>query len=435
MYNSFIVAEPVFNFPHGLKNNIIYKKESLRIKYLYTKSYGVAEKDIHDKSDIEQLNNLVTTAYIPYLQYCCQGNQPLVKTLGNTNIQIAHGGIQQGMNDINTTLNIKYTEFITNLPGEPLDRSALKANKLMGPSFYTDGFDVNISSQLKAAEIQTYVNLADTPAPEAIYKITGCATEYNGPIWTRFWQLNNNSSKNVLIGICGHAPLGKLPMVYQNNLCCDTTYANNGNPNERPPMSIRAELNSNECWKVDITLNEPVTAKFDSGDGSEDLNITSYCIHENNMTLAEIPQDVEDGKKLYQHFVGETMINGTTYSIWRTAKSAVVDNDVKFWRIPPDYILKIPSELTSSGVQDVDKEVFHIITDIEGNLDFFEKSLSMCHDGKLVLLGDIWDRGTVDQELKISDIIQHHKPICVVGNRDANKARWILELYNDFDWE
>lgn len=424
MYN-FFVAEPVFNFPHGLKNNI-FGHESLRIKYLYTKSYGVAEKDIHDKSDIEQLKNLVTTAYIPYLQYCCQGDQPLVKTLGKTNIQIAHGGIQQGMDDINTTLNIKYTAFINSLHKAPYDRSVLEANNLMGPSFYTDDLDVN---PLQAAEIQTYVNLADTPAPEAISKITGNVTEYNGPIWTRFWQLNNNISANVLIGICGHAPLGKLPMVYQNNLCCDTTYAN-GNPNNRPPMNIRAELNSNECWKVDITLDKPVTAKF----GSEGLNITSYCIHENNMTPAETPQDIDGKKKLYQHFVGETMIDGTTYSIWRTVKSVVPDNNGDFWRIPPDYILKI-SELTSSSVQYVDKEVFNIITDIEGNLDFFERSLSMCCDGKFVLLGDTWDRGTVNQELEIFRIIKELKPICVVGNRDANKARWILELYNDFDWE
>ena len=429
------MAEPVFNFPHGLKNNKIYKKESLRIKYLYTESYGVAEKDIHDKSDIDQLNNLVTTAYIPYLEYCCHGNHPLVKTLGNSNIKIAHGGIQQDMDVINTTLNQKYTEFITTLPKAPLIRSVLEAIKLMGPSFYTDDFDVNDPFQVKAAKIQTYVNLADTPSPEAVSKITGHDTEYNGPIWTRFWQLDNNLDTKQLIGICGHQPLGKLPMVYQNNLCCDTTYAN-VDPISRTPMSIKAELNSTGCWSVEITLDKPVTAKF----GPEDLHITSYCIHENNMTPAETPQDVEDGKKLYQHFVGETMINNTTYSIWRTAKSADPDNNGNFWRISPVYILKIQPELILSGiheVQDVDKEVFHIITDIEGNLDFFKKSLELSEHigGKLVLLGDTWDRGTVNQELEIFRIIEELKPICVVGNRDANKARWILELYNDFDWE
>lgn len=433
MYNSFIVAEPVFKFPHGLIDNNIYKKGSSRIKYLYTKSYGVLEKDIHDKTDIDKLEKLVIGAYIPYLEYCCIGNQPLVKTLGNTSIKIAHGGIQVGMENVNDKLNVKYMEFIKTLPKTPLIRSVLEANKLMGPSFYTDDF-VDEGYQAEAAKIQTYVNLADTPAPKAISTITGRdATKYNGPIWTRFWQLNNNCSEQVLIGICGHAPLGKLPMVYQNNLCCDTTYANGG-PNERPPMSIRAELNSQSCWRVDITLEDPVTANF----GQKDLQITSYYIHENNMTPAMIPQNIEHGIKLYQHFVGETIIEDTAYSIWRTVKSTVPDTDGNFWRIPPVYTLKQVDVQRDSHIAYVQyKGVFHIITDIEGNLDFFKNSLKLSKitDGKLVLLGDIWDRGTVDQELEIFKIIKELEPICVVGNRDANKARWIVELHNDFEWD
>ena len=79
------------------------------------------------------------------------------------------------------------------------------------------------------------------------------------------------------------------------------------------------------------------------------------------------------------------------------------------------------------------KEEYYIITDIEGNRRFFDDCLEMGdEDIPLLVLGDMWDRGTVADETAIWHTLGELPVpvITVVGNRDANKMRWFCELEN-----
>ena len=455
MFTSFISSEAIFQFPDGLKGKSVYstgekksnstgeKKSIARIKYLYKNSYGVKGPEIKDKSDHVELYKLITQAYIPYLERCCSEGHPLVYELPSGNelpsgIRIAHGGVQADKTSINDILNSNYCNFITALEKKPYSREELHTAGLLGPSFYAAASKSTSDVQKQADDIQTYTKLADNSAPAAISEITqGEITDYNGPIWTRFWQLDNSGvDLRRLIGICGHAPLGKLPMVYANNLCCDTTLADDGlKPEKRPAMGIEARLLSHECWRFDITLEIPVEA-FCNGISKE---ITNYYIHNNAMEVNNF--DVDQDKRLYKHYVGRTSIDNTVYSIWRTVlvETTLKPNNKFFWFAKPTYILVSVQQSTDESKDETkDKDVltYNIISDIEGNLPFFVKSLALGKpENQLLLLGDTWDRGTTEEELQIWKLIQQHQAICIVGNRDANKVRWICELNNDFDWD
>jgi len=451
MYNSFISSEAPFKFPPGLKKHQVYKAEDNkskdRIIYLYEESYGVSKAAIKDKSDPVNLHNLVTNAYIPYLERCCDAfgkKAPLVRKLPST-IRIAHGCIQHDKTDVNTILNYQYCRFISTLHKEPYSHEELKEAGLLGPSFYAADEQKTSSDEQKQAEsIRTYANLADKSAPDAVSTILKAVdksalitSNYNGPIWTRFWQLEDtNTDKHKLIGICGHTPLGKLPMIYAKNMCCDTTYADDGfNPEKRPAMGIKARLISQEQWRFDIVLESPVEAFYDG----VSKQIKEYYIHNNAME--DNPDiTVVQNKNLYKHYVGRTTIDGDIYSIWRTVLvgTNLKPNEEDFWREKAVYTLTRAEHVTIAD-NELGGDTYNIITDIEGNLSFFEKSLELGQpDTKLILLGDTWDRGNEEEELKIWELIQKkyggQDAICIVGNRDANKVRWICELYNDFKW-
>jgi Icc-related predicted phosphoesterase len=79
---------------------------------------------------------------------------------------------------------------------------------------------------------------------------------------------------------------------------------------------------------------------------------------------------------------------------------------------------------------------YNIISDIEGNLPFFTRCMELIDKtNTLVVLGDMWDRGTAKDEKKIwTDLSELKKTlpnlITIVGNRDINKLRWLMELNN-----
>ena len=79
---------------------------------------------------------------------------------------------------------------------------------------------------------------------------------------------------------------------------------------------------------------------------------------------------------------------------------------------------------------------YNIISDIEGNLPFFTDCMKLIDTtNTLVVLGDMWDRGTAEAEREIwTELFKLKKTIpnliTIVGNRDINKLRWLMELNN-----
>lgn len=454
MFHSFVNSETKFSFPDGLKNkdkNWYPRGTSeamKRIKFLLEKSYGATTGDKIYPTNLEKL---VTQAYLPYLEQCCKLSNPLKLPMPlvyklPSDIRIAHGGIQKNTIGVNHELNDLYYSFIQQLSKKPYTHDELKKAGLIG-TFYTDDDKDSLETDhtsiwRMARQIKLFTKLADSSAAEAVQELCKEPKEnYKGPIWSRFYELTNNLPTDKLIGICGHSPLGQLPMVYQNNLCCDTTYAA-GSPDKRPAMHIEAHLESTTKWEIKVTLKEPVNMSNNE--------ITQYTIRHDTMQIGS-----NEGT-IHKHYVGHTDDNK---SIWRVVNSTIKPTDAKFWigRITPfEYVLEDADSIQKTTVSG---KKYTIISDIEGNRRFLEESLaleeeSLALEGKqkntLVLLGDTWDRGSTDDELCIWDRIkaesnafpnqketksenEQREVIMVVGNRDANKVRWICELYNDFE--
>lgn len=458
MFLTLVNSKALFTFPDSLVKTEFHpagtKRTMARIRYLYTNSYGV--KDPGDKDKPENLEKLVTQAYLPYLERCCRRSEPLVHML-DCGIGIAHGGIQRGKEKVNEQLNAKYCAFIQGLPRNRdkfrvYSREELQSAGLFG-TFYTknpeiDRYEIDHSILHQARQIKCFSKLADKSATEAVSSILGLVNdEYKGPIVSHFYELKNGTQDQELIGICGHSPLGQLPMVYQNNLCCDTTYALGG-PLARPAMHIQAHLESHTSWEITVTLKTPITATDTTA--TDTTEIHQYSIRHDTMLA---PPDVTDGDnniKIYEHYVGTTPAN---HSIWRrTTQLPSVEvrlpfgylkpEEEDFWKIVPEYILK-PVD-SSTAPADINGKKYTIISDIEGNKLFFEESLALENlalandvSNTLVLLGDTWDRGSTEDEEAIWNRIRSEEKerevITIVGNRDANKVRWICELHNDFD--
>ena len=414
------------------------KHEQDRINYLLKNTYGAPEGKTK-----QELATLLSEVYYPYLQRCCVKKQPLVYTLPISKIQLAHGGISSSDKEVNASLNKLYCDFIdkNGHTVEACPRKDLYEAGLLG-HYYTGEFSnlITVKSQRlqeksqrlqeSAREIQKFVNIADVPAKHTITALTGVSPAQQGPIWTHFWELGNTERDDVLLGICGHTPTGKLPMVFQNNMCCDTTYAlgtSEDAKRNRPAMSIKATLSSLAKWRFDVNLKEPID--IDGG------TIQNYYITNDIMQKYKPPDGVE---KKHQHFVGRTSTNGDVlYNIWRLTKSEHDPSFFKFWRSTPSYMLEkveateeATEEATGEATEGEDK--YYIITDVEGNKRFFDDCLEMINkDTPLIVLGDMWDRGTAEDETDIWHALEGlENAITIVGNRDANKMRWWGELNN-----
>ena len=455
--------------------------------------------------------------------------------------------------EINMLLNKDFNSFMTQFGNRtPYTRDDLFQGKLLG-SFYTEkqrkpkiNPDKNKTTlanpRTMADVIQNMVNLGDADAHNTIERLYGQTLD-DGPIQSRFYRLNLNVNEdgykksingrygtfNQLLGICGHSPVGALPFIYCNNMCCDTTCVV-GAPLARPALSIEALLRSNSDWEFVIKLpkGQKATVVDSKGNRGEEVTIFEYDIRSSYIPKDPLPEQLE----LYRHFVGRYTSGTETKEIWRqvrieaaeikaaedafaAAKNAEDAQAVKdalnhasnefspeFWRLKSEYTvhtvdsdeqelreyfhqydviddnglmylrdvftgndLKRFAKTYSSEEDDkigyegyrefrkdeefrgsiefisrvkaeVTENRYNIISDIEGNLDFFTNCMKLIDTtNTLVVLGDMWDRGKAKEEMEIwTELFKRKKTIpnliTIVGNRDINKLRWLMELNN-----
>tara|TARA_B110000908_G_C10267667_1_gene466085 strand:- start:3799 stop:6333 length:2535 start_codon:yes stop_codon:yes gene_type:complete len=555
-----------YEFPEGLKklNNSMDKDKvkyvvppseektaQARIDRLIRDTFG----GVPNKTSAD-LNILLSKAYLPYLHDCCLNNQPLIHRLPS-GIKLSHGCIttrpvrsglrteQNTLNDTEEKINRLLNEDLSNFMAEfgdmaPYTRDQLAQGNLLG-SFYTKKqlapnsnpyknktTLANPSMRIMADVIQNMVNLGDADAHNTIERLYG-KTLSDGPIQSRFYRLNLNVNQNgykksingrygtfnQLLGICGHSPVGALPFIYYNNMCCDTTYAA-GDPLRRPALSIEAVLKSNSNWEFLIKLDKGQEATVVDSDGNMGKKV---MISEYSIRSSFIPKDpLREKPEFYRHFVGRYQnSDNETKEIWRHVVQSRPPDPVeldhatnefspKFWSHNYEYtvhavdlvelrlleyfhqydviddngLMYIRDVFTANdlerfaantgeditdakiGFEDyrdlvyrdlVEKKEsgpiiprleasvvtgarYNIISDIEGNLPFFTRCMELIDKtNTLVVLGDMWDRGTAKDEKKIwTDLSELKKTlpnlITIVGNRDINKLRWLMELNN-----
>jgi len=467
--------------------------------------------------------------------------------------------------EINMLLNKDFNSFMTQFGNRtPYTRDDLFQGKLLG-SFYTEkqrkpkiNPDKNKTTlanpRTMADVIQNMVNLGDADAHNTIERLYGQTLD-DGPIQSRFYRLNLNVNEdgykksingrygtfNQLLGICGHSPIGALPFIYCNNMCCDTTYAA-GAPLARPALSIEAVLRSNSDWEFEIKLpkGQKATVVDSKGNRGEEVMIFKYVIRSSYIPKDPLPEQLG----LYRHFVGRYTSGTETKEIWRQvrieaaeikaakaafaaakdAKDAQAVKDAldhasnefspKFWIHEYEYTVHTVDleeqqllenfhqydviddnglmymhdvftaddlkrfakylELERDGLESlsdakidykryrdfhssevlrikldvesiefirrekapVTENRYNIISDIEGNLPFLTGCIELIKKtNTLVVLGDMWDRGTAKAEREIwTELLKLKKTIpnliTIVGNRDINKLRWLMELNN-----
>jgi len=437
---------------------------------------------------------------------------------------------------INILLNTDFNSFMTQFGNiTPYTRDELAQGNLLG-SFYTEKQRepkinpyknkttlANPNLRTMADVIQNMVNLGDADAHNTIERLYGQTLD-DGPIQSRFYRLNLNVNQNgykksingrygtfnQLLGICGHSPVGALPFIYYNNMCCDTTYAA-GAPHKRPALSIEAVLRSNSDWEFVIKLpkGQKATVVDSEGNRGQEVTIFEYDIRSSYIPKDPLPEQLE----LYRHFVGRYTSGTETKEIWRhvsieggNPKSeldhATNEFSPKFWIHKYEYTVHTVdldeqqlleyfhqydviddnglmymhdvftgndlkrfakmyyiAEDDKIGYEEYrafrkDEELgsiefisrvkapvvtgnrYNIISDIEGNLPFFTDCMKLIDTtNTLVVLGDMWDRGTAEAEREIwTELFKLKKTIpnliTIVGNRDINKLRWLMELNN-----
>ena len=279
-----------------------------------------------------------------------------------------------------------------------------------------------------------------------------------------------------IFGVVGHTPI-PFPFFGNNQLCCDTTYTtkNEKNPLNRLPMSVLLNTTSKEEWVVDVVFDKSYISdtdtifpcsgyfldeyKSDTIPFSTAWELLSHY-HINNeicKSFFHVYRRMESKNNTWRNggdkiFIGQSWTEPYPY--------IVVEKNDRKWNVIFYGIVKVEDQYTSrlqkpehsiSQLMVNDPEITRlIITDIEGNWNWMSSSLvmgqyfwrnmgDMASQGEdpinnnltVLYCGDTWDRGNTEYYGHIfsalEDLHREKKLVCVCGNRDINKLRFLLE--------
>jgi hypothetical protein len=244
-------------------------------------------------------------------------------------------------------------------------------------------------------------------------------------------QLNDEGNPHPLRGLVGHIPIGSAPFFSKGQLFCDTTW-DKGAPGARRPLFIKLSYNNTNDWLVTVTVEG-----LKKQDNSMGPALTYYI----NGRILKMMWDASAGGRATTAAknipIGWTSDEERSHFIYRG------QGITNFWYVKelstPDENAELTEGIDTLG----DKtwsHYFYPIADIEGYLPFLTGTKIMLEEDKnylpekIVYLGDYWDRGTYEEESNISSIILDDMTKgakVVLGNRDVNKARLLIEYFHE----
>ena len=283
---------------------------------------------------------------------------------------------------------------------------------------------------------------------------------------------NKKNIKNGLYGAVGHTPIGALPYIVRGILNCDTTYSGslNDRPDARPdakkrlPLTVKVSFEDNDNWCITVKtqlfkdgkpINEKLVPIFSEylikEDSSELKTILKYKISSEFFKYVGQNETYISNEYKKQFIIGyiETETEGNKFII--TGTPGIVNTNRKIKPYTIEYkVEKLKknnnnrstflkqNDLDYTNINNSPYQDFYLFADIEGNLNWLENSINLIPENErkslYCFLGDTWDRGSIDEENEIYNIIddKYYKGMAkvVLGNRDVNKTR-IIESYCD----
>ena len=243
-----------------------------------------------------------------------------------------------------------------------------------------------------------------------------------------------SESENIssgLYGAVGHNPIGALPYMVRGILNCDTSFSGTVNtgkadPLLRLPLIVKVSFTDNNNWCIKVKTKL--------------INEKNEII---NKVLYNTFNDYLVDYTYLEYYISSKFLEGIKTSELELDKGQFIigfmENKIILGKRPNDYDVdyKIQDYNPDMSISQFEHKCY-LFADIEGNYNWLNNSIELIPKSEEnhlhCFLGDTWDRGTIEEERKIYEIInykhQNGQAKVVLGNRDVNKTR-IIESYCD----